>query len=483
MFFPLLLCAQQRASDRLTVDITIYNQDIALVREERSVTLANGVTTVLVPDIPATIDGTSLHCASLTAPNDVKVLEQNYQYDMIHQAKLLEKYVGKEIEFVRVDPATNKETIVKGKLLATGWTQQSGSYGGYSATGSMIAEINGKIEIAPAGRILLPSLPEGLVLKPQLQWILSAKKAGTHTLEISYLAQRINWECTYVALLDEHDTKLDLTGWVTVTNYSGSRFANAGLKLVAGDLNLVKEQERPRLGSMAMKLDVAQEASFQQRELFEYKLYALQQRTDLNAYETKQIELVAARGVTASKQFVYDGLSTDWKWWRNNYSYREQGSFGQQSNTKVGVYVIVKNSEEHNLGIPLPKGKVRVYKRDVDKKEQFIGEDYIDHTPKNEEVRLYLGNAFDLLGKRVQKDFRVVVPGHVVEETIEVTLKNHKGEPVTIVVYEHPWRWQEWSIVRSNERWMKIDQSTVRCALEVPPAEERVVTITIRYRW
>jgi hypothetical protein len=225
------------------------------------------------------------------------------------------------------------------------------------------------------------------------------------------------------------------------------------------------------------------ESQFKQKELFEYKLYSLQRKTDIADNETKQIELTSAKDISAKKVFIYDGLSDQWRYWFNNYSYREQGSFGQQSNKKVGVFVTFKNEEKAGLGIPLPKGKVRVYKRDDDGKEQFIGEDQIDHTPKDEELKLYLGNAFDLIGERVQKDFRVVVSGHVVDETFEIKVRNHKTEPVEVLVYEHPWRWNEWDITHCNATWEKVDQTTIKFAVKLKKDEEKVITYTIRYNW
>ncbi|MBE0556990.1 MAG: hypothetical protein IH628_07125, partial [Proteobacteria bacterium] len=418
--------------------------------------------------------GTSLHFASLTDPKSVRVLEQNFQYDLVHHAKLLEKYVGKEVEFMRVDPETKKEYSVFGKLLATGWKPQITNYGygpalTYNYSGQMIAEIDGKIEIGPSGRLVLPSLPEGLILKPQLEWMISSTRAGTHQTEISYLATQLSWSCDYVALLNEKDTGLDLTGWVTLKNNSGTSFKDAGLKLVAGDVNLVQEGQGGR--QFAAKMMVAEAdatGQFVQKEFFEYKLYSLQRRTDIANDETKQVELTSARNVTTKKVFIYDGLADFWRSWRHNYSYREQGSFGQQSNPKVGVFVTFRNEEKAGLGIPLPKGKVRVYKRDDEGKEQFIGEDQIDHTPKDEEVRLYLGNAFDIVGARVQKNFRVVVSGHMVEETFEISIRNHKEETVEVLVYEHPWRWSEWEITKSNTSWDKVDQSTVKFSVRIP---------------
>jgi len=475
------------AGERTSVDLTVYNQNLSLIREERTMTIPKGMSHVVVPDIPATIDGTSLHFVSMTDPTAVRVLEQNYQYDLVHKAKLLEKYLGKEVGFVRVDPETKKEYSVTGKLLATGYRQQP-RYGlsspGYDFTGGMVAEINGKIELDPAGRLVLPALPEGLVLKPQLEWLVQNSHEGQQKTEISYLAGQLSWNCNYVALLNKDDSKLDLTGWVTLTNSSGTSFKNAGLKLVAGDVNLVKESmDYEMRKSGAVMAEAVPQPQFKQAELFEYKLYTLQRRTDLGNDETKQIELTSGKNISAKKVFIYDGLADQWRYWVNNYSYRNQSSMGQQSNPKVGVFVTFKNEEKSGLGIPLPKGKVRVYKRDDDGKEQFIGEDQIDHTPKDEEVKLYLGNAFDIVGQRAQKDFRSYASGRVVEETIEIKVRNHKTEPVEVQVYEHPWRWSQWDMLRSSTDFVKVDQTTLKFPVKIAPDEEKVVTYTIRYSW
>jgi hypothetical protein len=473
------------AGDRTSVDLTIYNQNLSLIREERSVNIPSGLSHIVIPDIPATIDGTSLHFTSQTDPLAVRVLEQNYQYDLVNEGKLLEKYLGKTVEFVRYNEESKKEYTVKGKLLSAGQpgNRQPG-YGNanYPSINGMIAEIDGKIELNPAGRLVLPSLPEGLILKPQLEWLVSNSRPGDHKVELSYLAGALSWSADYVAVLDKSDANLDLTGWVTLTNNSGTNFKDAGLKLVAGDINRVREgvEDFRALNGMAV---AKSEAQFKQTELFEYKLYTLQRRTDLNASETKQLELVSGRNVSSKKVFIYDGLSDQWRGWYNNYSYRTQESFGQQSNTKVGVYITFRNDEKSGLGIPLPKGRVRVYKRDVDGKEQFIGEDQIDHTPKDEELKLYLGNAFDVVGERAQTDFKTIITGHIVEETIQIKLRNHKSESATVQVYEHPWRWNQWEITKSNVEWTKVDQSTMKFPVTIAKDTEKVITYTIRYTW
>jgi hypothetical protein len=476
----------QASGERTSVDVTIYNQNLSLVREERTFALQKGVTSVVVPDVPATIDGTSVHFLSLTDPGGVRVLEQNYQYDLVHQARLMERYLGREVEFIRTDPVTNREYTVSGKLLSTGYVQQPGyanSYA-YAGTGGIIAEINGKIEIAPAGRLVLPTLPEGLVLRPRLQWLVASDREGNHRSEVSYLAGGLSWSADYVVLLDRDDTSVDLTGWVTLTNRSGTSFKSAGVKLVAGDVNIVQNAVAGML--KAARSDAVNEAAapqFRQSNLFEYKLYTLQRRTDIGESETKQIELTSGRDVPARKTFIYDGLADQWQAWFHNYSYRGQGSFSQQSNPRVGVFVTFRNSKQEGLGMPLPKGKVRVYKRDGDGREQFIGEDQIDHTPKDEEVRLYLGNAFDIVGERVQKDFRTYAGGRVVEETIEIRVRNHKDSAADVQVYEHPWRWAQWEIIGQSTEWSKVDQSTLRFPLHIPRDGEGIVKYTIRYSW
>lgn len=472
--------AESKAGERSSVDLTIYNANLALVREERTLDLSKGLSRLVISDIPATIDGTSLHFMSKTSPDAVKVLEQNYQYDLVNQAKLLNKYLGQTVEWIREDPVTKKEFTVQGKLLSSGYVPNQT----YPA-GAMIADIDGKIEINPAGRLILPQLPDGLILKPQLEWLIENTKAGQHQAEISYLANQMTWNANYVALLDKDDKSLSLTGWVTITNNCGTSFSNAGLKLVAGDINIVQPQQyyENRVMKDAVMSEAAQAPQFKEAGLFEYHMYTLQRRTDVMNDETKQIELVSANKVNAQKIFVYDGIADQWKYWRYNYGYRDQGSFGQQSNTKVGVYVTFKNSEKNELGIPLPKGKVRVYKRDDDGKEQFVGEDQIDHTPKDEQLRLYMGNAFDLVGERAQKDFKVIVSGHMYDESFEIKVRNHKNEDVTVYVYEHPWRWNEWDITKTSAEWTKVDQTTVQFPVTIPKDGEKVITYTIRYKW
>ncbi|MBM4165967.1 MAG: DUF4139 domain-containing protein [Ignavibacteria bacterium] len=450
IFLTILLASNlfsQSKNERTQVDLTIYNQNLSLIREERTLNLKKGISTIVIPDIPSTIDGTSLHFSSLTDANAVRVLEQNYQYDLVNQSKLLFKYLGKTIEFVRLNEETKKEFTVSGKLL--------------SNVDGIVAEVNGKIEVNPSGKIVLPSLPEGLISKPQLQWMIENEKEGEHKTEISYLANNLSWICNYVALINKDDNKLDLTGWVTITNNCGTSFKNAGLKLVAGDVNIVAKDVEiyPRYQMMEL-MSTSKEPQFEQRELFEYKLYSLKRKADINDNETKQLELVAGKKVVAKKVFIYDGATKP----------------------KVGVYVQFKNEEKSGLGIALPKGKVRVYKKDEDGKEQFIGEDEIDHTPKDEELKLNLGNAFDIVGERKKTDGKTFGERSA-QETYEIKIRNHKAEEIEVQIYEHPGGWREWEITNWSDKWEKVDQNTVKFHVNVNKDGEKIVTYTVRYEW
>lgn len=436
----------QTGHQRTKVDLTIYNQNLSLIREERTLQLKKGISTVIIPDIPSTIDGTSLHFVSLTAPNAVRVMEQNYQYDLVNKNKLFSKYIGRTIEFVRLNEETKKEFTVSGKLLST--------------VDGIVAEVNGKIEVNPAGKIVLPSLPEGLILKPQLAWMVENDNAGEHKTEISYLAGSLSWVCDYVVLLNKDDNKLDITGWVTITNNCGTSFHDAGLKLVAGDVNIIQKQFQNFYdGREVMAMKTSGEAQFDQKELFEYKLYSLKRHTDVNDNETKQLELASGKNVSAQKIFLYDG----------------------ERKPKVGVYVQFKNEQKSGLGIALPKGKVRVYKKDDDEKEQFVGEDEIDHTPKDEEIKLYLGNAFDIVGERKQIDHSSF-GNNAGKQTFEITLRNHKNEDIEVHVHEHL-DGREWEMLKFSDAWEKIDQSTIKFIIKVKKNEEKKITYVYHYEW
>lgn len=475
---------ETQAGERLNVDLTVYNQGSSLVRETREVKLKKGMNRIVVPEVPETLDPSSMH---LKSPGGaLHVLEQNYQYDLPNTRTLLQRYIGRQVEFVRKDGLGGDRSF-PAKLLAVEGDAGMSSQGPDGRNAGILAEIGGKLEVAPAGRLVLPSLPEGLILKPRLLWLAESPKEGGQNVELTYLAGAINWTCEYIALLSPEADKLDLNGWVTLTNESGTPFRNAGLKLVAGEVNRVEsasDMGGMAESRMAYKLAAAPaQPQFTQSEIFEYKLYTLGRRTDLGGRESKQIELVTAQQAKSRKVMIYDGIDAGWQWWGRSAGYRNQQSFGQTGNTQVGVYVVFKNDKASGLGQPLPAGRVRVFQNDADGKPQLIGEDRLGHTPKDEEVRLYLGKSFDVVGERAQTDFKSMAKGEIIEESFRIKVRNHKETVAAVDIVEHPWRWREWEVLKADSKHEKVDQNTLRFAVEVPPNGEKVVTYTVRYKF
>lgn len=456
------------------VDLTIYNANFALIREVRPLSLGRGSSRLVVGEVPATIEPETVSLS--VRGGTVRVLEQNYRYDLVSPAALLGRYLGREVEFSRIDPETKKEVRVTGRLLATGFAPP----GPGLADSGLVAEIGGKVEINPEGRLVLPSIPEGLILKPELDWLVDSAAKFDGDASLSFLADNLSWKCDYVAVLGRAASQLALTSWVTIENHSGTSFRDAGVKLVAGDVNRVRPAS-PRPGKV-MAYAAAEAPQFRERDLFEYKLYALGRTTDLDNDETKQIELAAAASVPFRKVFQFDPLAATWRGYLGNEGLRSQPSPLAGEN-KVNVSLSFRNDKASGLGMALPAGRLRVYQIDDDGKEQFVGEDDIDHTPADEDVRVFLGNAFDLAAERSQQDFHVVVADHEVEETYEVRLRNHKKEAVEIEVRDHPWRSREWDLVRSSSPGEKIDQSTIRWLVNVPPESAVRLTYTIRSRY
>ncbi|MDZ7315699.1 MAG: DUF4139 domain-containing protein [candidate division KSB1 bacterium] len=382
--------------------VTIYNNDLALVRQVRTIQLKKGVQIFSFEDVAARIDPTSVHFKALSHPQEVALLEQNFEYDLVGMSRLLQKYINQEV-LVMV-----KQTgAVQGTLLS-------------AVDNDVIIGLDGgqvrAIKAAAIESVVFPSLPGGLVTRPTLVWQLDSKVAGPVRSEISYLTSGIKWHAEYVAVVNEKDTQMDLAGWVSIENNCGASFENAKLKLVAGDVNRVKEESR---GERLLK-DVymlASMAPFEEKEFFEYHLYTLQRPATLKDRQIKQMSLFEPQTTPVTKVYVYDGAFND---------------------DKVQVRLEFKNSKDSGLGMPLPKGKVRVYKRDTDGSQEFIGEDMIDHTPKDETVRLKLGNAFDVVGEReVVKEQKVTSTSR--QLTVAIKLRNHKKEPIEVVVVEHLW--------------------------------------------
>jgi len=430
--------------------VTIYNGNLGLVKDVREVRLPAGLGEAQFMDVAALIDPTTVHLRSLGDPAGLKILEQNYEYDLLSSDKLMEKYVGKVVRLYQGDG-----TFHEARLLSTA---------------GPVFEINGQIHLGYSGRLVLPALPENLVSKPTLVWLLRNQSAAAQKVEASYLTGGITWKADYVMVVSADDRTSDLTGWVTIDNKSGATYANAALKLVAGDVNRARDQRREgRMMDLAAKAASVQEASrdFASEGFFEYHLYTLDGRTTIKNQQTKQLALMNAADVPVTKHLVYYGAQD---YYRNSYGV-------PISNQKVAVLLEVKNSADHRLGVPLPKGKVRVYKADAGGSQQFIGEDWIDHTPRDERVKIKLGEAFDVVGERTQKDWRKIAAG-VWEVEWEISLRNHKKQDQTVTVIEPvPGDWQ---VLHSTHAFDKPEAHTLKFQLPVP--KEGAVKVVYRVR-
>ena len=436
--------------DQRDVVVTIYNGNLGLVKDLREVRFPPGQTEVQFMDVAASIDPTTVHLKSLTDASGLKILEQNYEYDLLTSQKLMEKYVGRKVRLYQSDGTYHDATLL--------------------STNGPIFEINGQIHMGQYGRLVLPSLPENLVAKPTLMWLLRNQTARPQRVEASYLTSGITWKADYVMVLNAGDTLADLTGWVTIDNKSGATYANAALKLVAGDVNRAPDARRDqRMMELAAKAASPASASydFASEGFFEYHLYTLDGRTTVKDNQTKQLSLLSSSEIPVRKELIYYGAAD---YYRNAYGV-------PMSNQKVAVYLEVKNSKENRLGLPLPKGKVRVYKTDTSGSQQFVGEDWIDHTAKDESVKIKLGNAFDVVGERAQKEFKKLA-SNLYEVEWEIALRNHKTEPQMVTVIEPvPGDWQ---VLSSTHAYEKVEAHTLKYQIAVP--KEGVTKLTYRVR-
>lgn len=435
-----------------SVDVTVYNSNLGVIKEVRTEELDTGHNIVYFKGVASQIDPTSVHFKDLTSPG-TSVLEQNYEYDLVNKDKLFEKYIDQEIT-IRINNGENKETKT-GILLS------------YSGNEVILKDSSGKILILNADEVELPALPKGLITQPTLKWLVDSEKTGNHSIELSYMTGGMNWNANYVAVVDKDDKKTDLTGWVTINNNAGTTFENAKLKLVAGDIHRVQQA----IPSARYAYELADEeaisgAQFQEENLFEYHMYTLQRPTTLMNNQQKQVTLFNAPEVSVVKEFVFDPAKR--YYWDSS------------SSTKVNVMLNIKNSEKNGMGLALPKGTVRVYKKDSEGKLQFIGEDSIDHTPKEEEIRLYLGNAFDLVAEKKQTKYNRI-SDRVVETSYEVNLRNHKDEDVFINVLEHPYG--DWEVTQTSDDYEKKSSTEIQWTIKVPKGNDATLEYTIRTEW
>jgi len=428
------------------ISLTIYNQDLALVKDTRDISFVSGRNEIKFSEVAEKIDPTSVHFQVLSAPEKIYLLEQNYQYDLVSSDKILEKYLDKNIQIL-----TKDGKFYEGVLLS------------YAPDNLTLREKENSIRIVNRAQVIdlsFPKLPEGLITRPTLVWLLDSKIQGKQKTEVSYLTNGINWHAEYVAVADKDDKNLELSGWVSIDNRSGATYPDAKLKLIAGEVHRVEERVvRPLYkGEAEMALGMAR-ATFEEKPFFEYHLYTLQFPSTVKDNEIKQISLFPNSSVKVAKIYVYDGA-------------REP--------KKVKVNLEFMNSKAEGLGMPLPKGKIRVYKVDVDKSMEFVGEDQIDHTPKDEKVRVYVGDAFDIVGERTRTNFQKI-SDNVMEETYQLKLRNHKEEKVEVTVVEHLYPYTNWEILESNFKYEKKDASTIEFKIPLEKNQEQIVNYKVRY--
>jgi len=448
-------------ADQRGIAITIYNSNLGLVRDTRQITLPIGNSEVKFMDVSAQINAATVHIQSITNPNAVSVLEQNYEYDLLNPQKLLDKYVGKTVTLVlkRLENGTEKLEPKQATLLANNNNQQ-------------VWQIEGQIVINPdnIASINFPNLPETLIARPTLMWELNNTVAGPQTIEASYLTGGINWSSDYVVVLNKDEKLADLNGWVTVNNNTGSEYRNAQLQLVAGTVN--RAQQPNAVPMMAGRGQVQKaEQQFQEESLLEYHLYSLDRKTTIKNNETKQISLLSGSGINTTKEYTLVG---------QQYFFRGYNAPGQPVKQSVGVYLSFANSEKNKLGMPLPAGVIRVYKADSKGGQQFVGEDRIDHTPKDETIRIKLGEAFDIVSERIQKDFKNLAQ-NLYEYEYEITIRNHKNEAINVVVNEPIGG--DWEMLRSTIPATKTSAFSARFDVPVPANGETKLNYRVRVKY
>lgn len=453
------LCSVCLADDQ-GVELTVYNQNFALVKDKRMLELKKGSNDIRFSDVASQIEPTSVYFKSLNDPSGTTILEQNYEYDLVSADKLLTKYIDEKIKIT-----TKDDKVYEGTLM---------SYDGHNIVISTPEAIKMVYRADNVREISFGELPEGLITKPTLMWQLDTAKGGNQLTEVSYLTQGISWYADYVLVTDKDDKNVDLSGWVTIDNKSGAVYKNASLKLIAGDVHRAQPQHDQMAYGLAMKEVSSAPQQFAEKAFFEYHMYTLQRKTTVKDNQTKQIALLSANNVPVKKLFIYDPVDYFGPYW---YNYDDS----QTKDQKIKVKLELANTKQNNLGIPLPKGKIKVYKIDSDGSQQFIGEDAIDHTPKDEKIKIYLGDAFDVIGERKKSNYRTGERWS--EESFEISLRNHKESNIEVNVVEHLWRYANWKIISQTHKFTKKDAQTIEFVVPVAKDAEEKISYTVKYWW
>lgn len=475
-FLPLLIVALSGARASAEPALTIYNQNFAVVRDTVPLDLRAGVNTVRYAGATAQVEPDSVILRDPTGNHSLQILEQNYRNDPVSQALLLSLFEGKTIDFERMRLKDNTQTpeLIPGKIIRSGYVP-----GG--ETQQPIIEVSGKMRFSLPGQPLFPDLGDDTVLKPAFNWLLQSDKPGKFDAEIGYITEGLDWSASYNLVSPEKGDLVDLVGWITMNNTCGKTFEHAKIKLMAGNVNKIQPQNRRMVlqGMAAGAMQGATPPPVTEKAFDEFHLYSIARPTTLHDHETKQVEFVHAENVVAPTVYVYDGAPGYRFYGGLNYSQ----SYGLEGNKKIRVMREFVNSDTNHLGIALPAGKLRFYRRDADGQLEFVGEDRIDHTPRNETIRVTTGNAFDLVGERKQTSFHVDTGDKWMDESFEIKLRNHKKTPVEIRVVEHLYRWNNWEITQKSNDFTKKDAQTIEFRVPVKPDQEKIVSYTVHYSW
>jgi hypothetical protein len=459
-----LLLAAAAVSFATDPALTIYNGGYAVVRETLPIDLKSGINQVTFAGATAQVEADSVILRDIAGKAEFQILEQSYRNDPVSQAMLLSLFEGKTLEFNRRE-ANKPDRVVVGKVVRSGFVP-----GGNFV--EPIIEVDGKLQFSLPGEPVFPSLGTDNVLKPTLNWKLNSASSGKIDAEVAYLSRGFSWEASYNVIAEEKGDTVDIVGWVTMNNQSGMVFDGAKIKLMAGDVNRLEPRGPQPFGGAGKgraMMAMAADAVVTERAFDEFHLYTLGNPVTLRDKETKQVEFVRATGVKADRIYVFEGSA----------------HYGrpQTDPIKVQVYREFKNTEANRLGIALPKGKVRFYSQDTDRQLEFIGEDEVDHTPKNEKVRVFVGNSFDLVGEHRMTDSRSDGANRVEIHSFEIKLRNRKKEPVEIIAIEERTHGGNWTLTAQSQPHVKRNADSFEFRVPLQPDEEKVVTYTIRYTW
>ncbi|MDP9269000.1 MAG: hypothetical protein M3P27_11850 [Acidobacteriota bacterium] len=503
LLLALTAAAQSSQSEKAAAGkgaaITIYNQNFALVRQVFPMQLTAGVNRVRFADATAFLEPESVILRDLNGRTQLQVLEQDYRNDPITQELLLSLYEGQTIDF-EIRMQDGRVERIRGKIIRSGYVphpaynEYGQAYPGYGA-GQPIIEVDGKLRFGLPGLPIFPNLGADTILHPTINWLLNTPSATTLDAEVSYVTSGLSWAADYNIVAPASgaaggangEEKIDVFGLVSFINRSGKRFDDADIKLIAGDVNKLQPGARPAAGAAdenrALKAEMSMAPTVREKSFDEYHMYSLVRSVTLHDNETKQVEFVRGTDVKSKRIYVYDGAKLDrWYGYTMENARNDQG-YGTESNPKVWVMQEFRNSKENGLGIALPKGKLRFYRRDDDGKLEFTGENWIDHTPTDELIRVYTGNAFDVVGECRRTDIKVNSSQEWIDESFEIKVRNHKKTAVTVRVVEHLYRWSNWDITAKTTTFRKKDAQTIEFPVTITPNGEAVITYTVHYSW